>query len=101
MPRTQINFRLDTELLTAIKAKCEEKGINVTKFLTDAARRALGFETMQRTITLSPGTLERLETRLADVEKCLANNLVSLEEKEAIESRLTELETQQQGESAA
>ena len=91
MPRTQINFRLVTELLAAIKAHCEADGISVTEFLSDAARTALGIETIERTTALSPDALESLAARLASVESRLADNLASKERIERIESRVEEV----------
>lgn len=88
MPRTQINFRLDTELLAAIKAKCEESGVSITDFLTDAARSALGIETMDRTTYLSPEALESLTERLASMELNLAECLASREKIERIEKQV-------------
>lgn len=91
MTRTQINFRLDTELLAAIKAKCEESGVSVTDFLTEAARTALGIERMDRTTTLNPEALESLTERLASVELNLAECLASRERIERIEARVEEV----------
>lgn len=91
MPRTQINFRLDTELLAGIKAKCEADGISITEFLTDAARRALGIETMNRTTHPNSEVLESLTQRLASVELRLAESLASRERIEYIESRMEEV----------
>lgn len=91
MPRTQINFRLDTELLTAIKAKCEASGISITEFLTDAARTALGIETIERTTYPSKDALESLTERLVSVESRLAECLASRERIERIESRVEEV----------
>lgn len=88
MPRTQINFRLDTELLAAIKAKCEESGVSITEFLTDAARSALGIERMERTTYPSPEVLESLTERLASVELNLAECLASRERIERIEKQV-------------
>lgn len=88
MPRTQINFRLDTDLLAAIKAKCESEGVSVTDFLTDAAIRALGIEMIERTTYSSPGTLERLGARLASVEVRLEDCLASKERVDRIESQI-------------
>ena len=48
MSRTQINFRLDDELLAKIKSKCDKSGVSLTDFLTDAARRALGHRMADR-----------------------------------------------------
>ena len=91
MPRTQINFRLDTELLAAIKAKCEASGISITEFLTDAARSALGIERMERTTAPSSEVLESLTVRLAIVEERLAHSLASSERIKRIESRVEEV----------
>lgn len=88
MQRTQINFRLDTELLAAIKAKCEESGTSITEFLTDAARTALGIETMVRTTASSSEVLESLTERLAIVEERLAQSLASIGRIERIEKQV-------------
>lgn len=101
MPRTQINFRLDTKLLAAIKAKCEESGVSITDFLTEAARTALGIETIERTTTLSPEVLESLTDRLASVELNLAECLASRERIERIESRVEEVLGELVGECSA
>lgn len=77
MQRAQLNFRLDTELLEAIKARCETDGTTLTDFIINACRSALGMETMKRTTHHNPGTLESLAARLAEVEKrldkCITN----------------------------
>ena len=91
MQRTQINFRLDTELLAAIKAKCEADGISITEFLTDAARTALGIETMERATYPSSGVLESLTKRLADMDERLNECLASRERIEQIGLRVEEV----------
>lgn len=91
MTRPQINFRLDAELLAAVKAKCEADGISITEFLTDAARTALGTRMMERTTGPRPKALESLTERLAIVELNLAECLASRERIEQIESRVEEV----------
>ncbi len=91
MVRTQINFRLDTELLAAIKARCEADNITITDFLVDAARSALGIETTERTTLPNSEAVESLEERLAVVEGYLAQCLSSQERIGRIELRVEEV----------
>lgn len=91
MPRTQINFRLDTDLLAAIKAHCEADGVSITEFLTNAARNALGIETIERTILPSASALESLTARLASVESRLEDCLASREKIDRIERQVEEV----------
>lgn len=77
--RTQVNFRIDTDLLTAIKQKCEAEGISTTDFFINAAKTALGIETMDRTTLPSLDALESLGERLEELEKRLAERIAALE----------------------
>lgn len=80
--RSQINFRIDAELLANIKQSCEIKGITLTDFITNACKLALEIEPAQ----LSPETIEVINLQ---IEKYLANQLTLIEE------RLATLEHQQ------
>lgn len=80
--RSQINFRIDTELLANIKHTCELKGITVTEFITNACKVALEIEPAK----LSAETIEVINLQ---IEKYLANQLT------LIEDRLATLEHQQ------
>ncbi|HEY9596939.1 MAG TPA: hypothetical protein V6D33_04660 [Cyanophyceae cyanobacterium] len=65
--RTQINFRVDDELLTAIKAHCETQGVSQTDFVIGAIKNALGIQTPS---SMEPNTEvidERIDSRLAPV----------------------------------
>ena len=88
MPRTQINFRVDTELLAAIKAKCEASGITVTDFLADAARTALGIETMERTNYLNSEVLAGLIARIANLENRLGSRIADRDEVDRLEQQV-------------
>lgn len=87
MPRPQLNFRLDADLLTAIKAKCEADGITITDFIVNACRSALGIETMEPTYP-SSDALESLLARLANMELRLDDCLTSKERVDRIEQRV-------------
>ena len=91
MSRTQINFRVDTELLAAIKAKCEGSGTTVTDFLTDAARSALGIETMERTTAPSSEVLAGIIERIATLEKRLNSCIADREEVDRLEQQVEEV----------
>ena len=73
MSRTQINFRLDDELLAKIKSKCDKSGVSLTDFLTDAARRALGHRMADR--YPDPDVLSGIIERIDNVEKRLDNRI--------------------------
>jgi antitoxin component of RelBE/YafQ-DinJ toxin-antitoxin module len=81
--RTQINFRIDNELLDAMKAKCETEGVTQTEFIINAIKAALGIAP----VVSSPTELDKLiEAKLAPIEQRL-------------EQRIAELEKQQPGKS--
>lgn len=88
MSRTQINFRVDTELLAAIKAKCEASGSTVTDFLTDAARSALGIETMERTTAPNSEVLAGIIARISSLEKRLDSRIANREEVDRLEQQV-------------
>lgn len=88
MARPQLNFRLDAEMLAAIKAKSEAEGITLTDFIVNACRRALGIETMERTTHPSSDALENLVARLANVESSLAECITSKSRVDRIEQRV-------------
>ena len=88
MPRTQINFRLDTELLAAIKAKCEANGTTVTDFLTSAARNALGIETMEHTDYPNSDVLAGIIERIASLEKRLDGRIADREEVNSLQQEV-------------
>jgi hypothetical protein len=73
--RTQVNFRIDTELLEAIKQAAAERGVSYTRFILDACKVALGRETDTLAPTKSDG-LEELRARLAELEHRLAERIV-------------------------
>lgn len=78
--RTQVNFRIDTELLATIKQKCSELGCSTTDFFINAAKSALGMETMERTTLPSLDAFQSLIARLVDVETRLSESLASREQ---------------------
>lgn len=80
--RSQINIRIDAELLANIKQNCELKGITLTEFITNACKVALEIEPAK----LSTETVEVINLQ---IEKYLAGKLALIEE------RLTTLENQQ------
>lgn len=88
MARPQLNFRLDAEMLAAIKAKSEAEGITLTDFIVNACRSALGIETMERTDYPSSDALENLAARLANVESSLAECITSKSRVDRIEQRV-------------
>lgn len=79
--RSQINFRIDAELLANIKQSCELKGITLTDFITNACKVALEIESAK----LSTETVEVINLQ---IEKYLASKLPPIEE------RLATLENQ-------
>lgn len=77
--RTQVNFRIDIDLLTAIKQKCEIEGISTTDFFRNAAKTALGIETIDCTTLPSSDALESFTERIEDLEQRLAERIAALE----------------------
>ena len=75
MTRTQINFRLDDELLAKIRAKCDKSGVSLTDYLTDAARSALGRKSMDSTSYPDTEALSGIIERIDNVEKRLDNRI--------------------------
>lgn len=88
--RTQVNFRIDTELLTAIKQKCSELGCSTSEFFINAAKAALGMKTMERTNLSNSEAFLSLTTRLVEVENRLVDSLASKERLAELEKQLTE-----------
>jgi uncharacterized protein (DUF1778 family) len=83
--RSQINFRIDAELLANIKQSCELKGITLTDFITNACKIALEIEPAK----LSTETVEVINLQ---VEKYLASKLASIEERLAtMENQLLQI----------
>jgi len=77
--RTQINFRIDNTLLAAIKEKCDRDNITQTDFITNALKAALGLPTINYTPSIPTGdSLESLTTRIAELEKRLADGIDTL-----------------------
>jgi hypothetical protein len=76
--RTQINFRIENDLLAAIKTKCEEQKITQTNFITNAIKAMLGIETPEDT---SVGTelIHELRMQLAETEHRLSERISQLE----------------------
>ncbi len=65
--RTQINFRVDDDLLAAMKAHCDANGISQTDFLISAIKNELG---IVDTLAAAPKMElidERIDKRLAPV----------------------------------
>jgi hypothetical protein len=88
--RTQVNFRIDTSLLEAIKQAAAEQGISYTQFILDACKAKLGH---QLTNTPAPTDLDGLEeciARIAELEQRLAERIVKEKSLVANELRLAE-----------
>jgi uncharacterized protein (DUF1778 family) len=74
--RTQINFRIDNELLDAVKAKCEAEGVTQTEFIINAIKAALGIAPSISDLT----ELDKLiEAKLAPIEQRLEQRIAALE----------------------
>jgi hypothetical protein len=65
--RTQINFRVDDDLLAAMKAHCDESGISQTDFLIGAIKGALGIEDIPAAVPKLEVIDERIDKKLAPV----------------------------------
>jgi len=84
--RTQVNFRIDTSLLEAIKQAAAERGISYTQFILDACQAKLGYQLAD---TAAPSDLDGLEkclVRIAELEQRLAERIVK--EKSLVETDL-------------
>jgi uncharacterized protein (DUF1778 family) len=74
--RTQINFRIDNELLDAMKAKCETEGVTQTEFIINAIKAALGIVPS----ISDPTELDKLiEAKLTPIERRLEQRIAALE----------------------
>lgn len=75
--RTQINIRIDNELVEAMKARCEEEGSTQTLFIIAAIRMALGMPPSAPSVLdmteLDKLIEEKLETRLSPILERLSN----------------------------
>jgi len=77
--RTQVNFRIDTSLLEAIKQAAAERGIPYTQFILDACQAKLGHQLAD---TAAPSDLDGLEkclVRIAELEQRLAERIDRVE----------------------
>jgi antitoxin component of RelBE/YafQ-DinJ toxin-antitoxin module len=85
--RTQINFRIDNDLLDAVKAKCEVEGLTQTEFIVNSIKAALGMPA----VAADSIELDKLiEAKLAPIEQRLEQRL---------SERIANLEEQQRGKS--
>lgn len=80
--RTQINFRIDNTLLTAIRDYCDTQNLTQTEFITNALKLAVG---MSPTNESDNEAIQQLSNRIAQLEKRLTekfnigdNNLTKL-----------------------
>jgi uncharacterized protein (DUF4415 family) len=85
--RTQINFRIDNDLLDAVKAKCEVGELTQTEFIVNAIKAALG---MPSAATDSADLDKLIEAKLAPIEQRLEQRL---------SERIAALEEQRRGKS--
>ena len=74
--RTQVNFRIDTELLEAIKLAAAERGISYTQFILDACNAELGREVTDTPPSTNLNGLKELRARIAELEQRLAERIV-------------------------
>ncbi len=74
--RTQVNFRIDTELLEAIKQAAAERGISYTQFILDACKAELGREVTDTAASTNLNGLKELKARIAELEQRLAERIV-------------------------
>ena len=74
--RTQINFRIDNDLLDAVKAKCETDGVTQTDFIINAIKAALG---ITPSIPESSELDKLIEAKLAPIEQRLFERIAALE----------------------
>lgn len=74
--RTQINIRIDNELVEAIKARCEEENSTQTEFIVAAIRNALGMPSSTDSTDLN----ELVDAKLAALEQRLSERIAALEE---------------------
>jgi uncharacterized protein (DUF1778 family) len=74
--RTQINFRIDNDLLEAVKEKCETEGVTQTDFIINAIKAALGIAS---SISESTDLDKLIEAKLAPIEQRLLDRIAALE----------------------
>jgi uncharacterized protein (DUF1778 family) len=84
--RTQVNFRIDTELLEAIKQAAAERGISYTQLILDACKAELGREVTDTKASTNSNGLKELKARIAELEQRLAERIVR--EKSLVENDL-------------
>lgn len=85
--RTQVNFRIDTSLLSAIKQAAAKRGISYTQFILDACKAELGYQLTDT--TAAPSDLDGLGeciARIAELEQRLAERIVK--ERSLVENEL-------------
>lgn len=82
MARTQINIRIDDDLIAAMKLRCDEQGATQTDFIISAIKSALGMPIgLPGDVTLPAEVEERIAARIADVEHKLAARIADVEKK--------------------
>jgi uncharacterized protein (DUF1778 family) len=94
--RMQVNFRLEEDLLSAIKHKCRTDNISLTEFMIQAVKKALDKDVstpneFQQVILSFSIRLSLVESCLAQTlakQKSLLEKLASLEHKEKVTSGL-------------
>lgn len=83
MARTQINIRIDDDLIAAMKLRCDEQGVTQTDFIISAIKSALGMPIglPSDVAALTAEVEERIAARIADVEHKLAARIADVEKK--------------------
>jgi transcriptional regulator with XRE-family HTH domain len=88
MAKTQLNFRIEEELLKAIKKEANRQGKNHTQWIIEQCQKALDRH---------PLTLEELSDRLTHLESQVNTFLgQNLDQKNQIETKLTHAELARQ-----
>ncbi len=88
--RTQINFRLDEQLLSSIQAHCQAADMTQTDFITQALKASLDRPSSPQSGNWQ-ATLSSVSARLSQTEACLAN---SLAREQHLSDRIDSLERQ-------
>jgi hypothetical protein len=82
MPRTtkkQINIKMPTDLIDALKTKAEDKGDTFTDLVIRFCSEGLGIKSDRPQTSASPFEPEQLDERIADKLAPLQERLVALE----------------------
>lgn len=65
MQKTQINFRIDLDLLEAIKTEAEQAGIPYTNWIVEVCKEKLGYSNSNKTL------YSEAENRLLELQKAV------------------------------